>query len=70
MTADEEEDDGGDNNQPAVNTKSHLDENNYDHYDDYDNDDDFGNNYVDDNGDDGQSQIPPKRKRCLLRKLS
>ena len=38
-TADEEEDDGGDNNQPTVNPKSHL-EDNYDYKEKYHDDDD------------------------------
>ena len=46
-TADEEEDDGGDNNQPTVNPKSHLDEN-YDYKENYHDDDDDKSDYCDD----------------------
>ena len=44
-TADEEEDDGGDNNQPTVNPKSHLGEN-------YDEDNDADDDNDDSSGDD------------------
>ena len=45
-TADEEEDDGGDHDQPAVNSKSHLDENaDEDNDDKYQNEDKYHQNY-------------------------